>query len=213
MGMDVIILSHQPLLASSIRAMLEKRGYQVHKRDVVPGHVGGNNHGADSAAEPAALLADAALFDPPGSTLLEDLREAYPRCAIVLFGTAVAHSFVVRMLRAGIKGIVLISEHENALFECLERVTAGGTYLSPDLLRQTVMAGPGHDESHSELTAREKQVLRLIAEGSTTREVAQELQISVKTAVAHRTRIMEKLDIHDTATLVRFAIRTGLIAP
>jgi DNA-binding NarL/FixJ family response regulator len=75
------------------------------------------------------------------------------------------------------------------------------------------MAGPSHEEPRSELTAREKQVLRLIAEGSTTREVAQELQISVKTAVAHRSRIMEKLDIHDTATLVRFAIRTGLVSP
>jgi DNA-binding NarL/FixJ family response regulator len=188
--------------------MLEQRGFRVHKRDVVPGHV----DGADHDMEPAAVIADAGLFEQPGTRLLEDLRTVFPGSSLILFGTSVSHGFVVRMLRLGIKGIVLVSEHENALFECMDRVLGGGTYLSPELLRQAVMAGPAQDDAHTELTAREKQVLRLIAEGSTTREVAQELQISVKTAVAHRSRIMEKLDIHDTATLVRFAIRTGLIS-
>lgn len=189
--------------------MLEQSGYRVQKRDVVPGHV----EGADHDFHAIAVIADVGLFDQAGSRLIEELRGHYPDSSLILFGTAVSHGFVVRMLRLGIKGIVLVSEHENALFECLERVLSGGTYLSPELLRQAVMSGPSMDESRSDLTAREKQVLRLIAEGSTTREVAQELQISIKTAVAHRSRIMEKLDIHDTATLVRFAIRSGLITP
>lgn len=208
MAKDVIILSHQPLLASSLRAMLEARGFSVEKIDTVPGHLGA----VPRDETPKAVLIDSGLMDPSGVRLIDEARSIYPECHVLVFGTQVTHGFVVRLLRAGIKGIVLVSEHENALFECFDRVLAGGTYLSPELLRQAVMAGPEADENRSELTQREKQVLRLIADGKTTRELAVELQISVKTAVAHRTRIMEKLDIHDTATLVRFAIRTGLIS-
>jgi DNA-binding NarL/FixJ family response regulator len=206
-GTEILILSHQPLLASSLKAILEKRGYAVERLDALPRHV--SPEWADRA--PGVVLIDAGLLEQAEQRMSQALRDVFPASDLIFFATAVTQAFVVRMLRLGVKGIVLVSEHENALFECIERVLQGGTYLSPDLLRQAVLAGTETEIPHADLTTREKQVLRLIAEGHTTREVARQLNISVKTAVAHRSRIMEKLDIHDTATLVRFAIRTGLL--
>lgn len=206
-GTEILILSHQPLLASSLKAILEKRGYAVERLDALPRHV--SPEWADRA--PGVVLIDAGLLEQAEQRMSQALRDVFPASDLIFFATTVTQAFVVRMLRLGVKGIVLVSEHENALFECIERVLQGGTYLSPDLLRQAVLAGAEAEIPHADLTTREKQVLRLIAEGHTTREVARQLNISVKTAVAHRSRIMEKLDIHDTATLVRFAIRTGLL--
>ena len=89
---------------------------------------------------------------------------------------------------------------------------AGGIYLSPGISQSIVKAYLArHQVASHPLTVREQEVLRLVAEGKTTREVAQLLGISVKTAESHRMRIMAKLDIHDTAGLVRYAIRQGLI--
>jgi len=117
--------------------------------------------------------------------------------------------YVLAAMRAGIKGYVLKSQSVGELLQALNDVSTGGFYLSPGVSGVVVDAvrlqstAPVDDP----LTARERQVLKLVAEGYSTRECATILGVSVKTADSHRTRLMRKLDIHGTAGLVRYAVR------
>ncbi len=98
------------------------------------------------------------------------------------------------------------------LVKAIREASRGGVYLSPEVSLAVVQAYQNKKEPSSEpLSPRERQVLQLIAEGNSTKEAAGVLNISVKTAATHRTRIMEKLDIHETAALVRYAVRRGLV--
>lgn len=122
--------------------------------------------------------------------------------------------YVLEALRAGVRGYVLKKQAAADLVRAIREVSGGGVYLSPGISSAVVEAirspQPAPEES---LTAREREVLQLVAEGKTTKEIAVLLGVSVKTADAHRTRLMQKLDIHDIAGLTRYAIRQGLIQP
>ena len=97
--------------------------------------------------------------------------------------------------------------------QAIQTVLQGGTYLSPSTSRNAIdTLIDGGTAAVDPLTPRERQVLQLVAEGKTTKEAAWVLGISVKTAESHRTRIMAKLNVHDTANLVRYAIRSGLVS-
>lgn len=123
-------------------------------------------------------------------------------------------SYVLEALRAGVRGYVLKKQAGADLIRAIREVVAGGVYLSPGVSAAVAGAirspGPLPEES---LTAREREVLQLVAEGKTTKEIGTILGVSTKTADAHRTRLMQKLDIHDIAGLTRYAIRSGLIQP
>lgn len=123
-------------------------------------------------------------------------------------------SYVLEALRAGVRGYVLKKQAGADLVRAIREAVAGGVYLSPGV--SAVIAGairfPGPLPEES-LTAREREVLQLVAEGKTTKEIGTILGVSTKTADAHRTRLMQKLDIHDIAGLTRYAIRSGLIQP
>jgi DNA-binding NarL/FixJ family response regulator len=100
------------------------------------------------------------------------------------------------------------------LIGAIREVCAGGMYLSPSVSGAVVQAYLAKTDPPADpLTGRERQVLQLIAESKTTKEIAVILSVSVKTAETHRTKLMEKLDIHSTAGLVRYAIRRGLVQP
>src|SRR5438132_578906 len=120
----------------------------------------------------------------------------------------------LKALQTGIRGYVLKTQTAADLIGAILEVVRGGIYLSPGVSQAIAQAYLGKNEIFSnQLTSRECQVLQLVAEGKTTKEVAQMLGISAKTADSHRTRIMTKLGIHDTAGPVRYAIRRGLIQP
>jgi len=117
--------------------------------------------------------------------------------------------YVLEAFRAGAKGYVLKTHGASELFEAIRKVACGTAYISPDLAEivpQILNTGSAEDP----LTPREREVLQLIAEGKTTKEVATILGVSFNTAESHRNRIMKKLNIHETAGLVRYAIRRGL---
>ncbi len=122
--------------------------------------------------------------------------------------------YVLEALRAGIKGYVVKTQAAADLVRAISEVQKGMVYLSPGISQTVVQAYlTKSDVPPDPLTPREREVLQLVAEGKTTKEVAKLLGISVKTAESHRTRIMEKLEIHETASLVRYAVRRGLIQP
>jgi DNA-binding NarL/FixJ family response regulator len=136
------------------------------------------------------------------------------RTKIILLTMHAENHFVFEALKAGIRGYVLKGQSAEDLVQAIREVCAGRVYLSPRVSGAVVDAYlRGSEIPSNPLTLREREVLQLIAEGKTTKEVASLLGIGVKTAESHRSRIMEKLDIHETASLVRYAIRQGVVQP
>jgi two-component system, NarL family, response regulator NreC len=131
---------------------------------------------------------------------------------VVLLTMYEEEAYVLEALRAGIRGYVLKAQAAADLVGAIREVLRGAVYLSPGISKTVVDAYVGKSELPPDpLTDRERQVLQLVAEGKTTKEVAVVLGLSAKTADSHRTRIMQKLEIHETAGLVRYAVRRGFI--
>jgi len=128
-----------------------------------------------------------------------------------------SRTYVEEVLRAGAAGYIVKNSASSDLLQAIDAVRAGSSYLSPAITQQVVdaIARPG-DSSPSGvamLTDREREVLQLIAEGLSSKEIAGMLGVSLKTVDSHRSNLMEKLDIHKVSGLVRFAIRAGLVEP
>jgi DNA-binding NarL/FixJ family response regulator len=128
-----------------------------------------------------------------------------------------SRTYVEEVLRAGASGYIVKNSAATDLIQAIDAVCGGASYLSPAITQQVVdaIARPG-DTSPSGvamLTDREREVLQLIAEGLSSKEIANMLGVSLKTVDSHRSNLMEKLDIHKVSGLVRFAIRAGLVEP
>jgi len=133
---------------------------------------------------------------------------------VILLTVHAEDRYVLEAIRAGVRGYVLKKQAAADLVRAIREVSGGRVYLSPGISSAVVEAiGSPRSLPEEPLTAREREVLQLIAEGKTTKEIAVVLGVSVKTADAHRTRLMQKLDIHDIAGLTRYAIRQGVIQP
>ena len=149
-----------------------------------------------------------------GLDAARQIVRASSRTKIVLLTMHSDDHYVLEALRAGVKGYVLKRQLASDLAQAIREVLRGRMYLSPQISNAVVDAYLGKKEHQADpLTARERQVLQLIAEGKTTKEVAVILGVSTKTADSHRSRLMQKLDIHEIASLVRYAIRRGMIQP
>jgi DNA-binding NarL/FixJ family response regulator len=149
-----------------------------------------------------------------GTTAAREIRRVAPGTRTVVLTAKSGEEQVLAALEAGIEGYVLKTEAMADLVRALHEVARGHTYLSPGISRTIVEASLGRRRrARDPLTPREKEVLQLIAEGKTTKEIAQILGVSVKTAEFHRSRLMSKLELHETASLVRYAIRKGIVQP
>jgi DNA-binding NarL/FixJ family response regulator len=135
-----------------------------------------------------------------------------PRLPIMLLTVHSDEPCIVAALQAGVRGYVIKTQAAEELLDAIRDVLAGGTYLSPSVSRIVVQAYlEGRAVAADPLTLREREVLQLVAEGETTKEIASALDLSVKTAEYYRSRVMAKLGIHDTAGLVRYAIRHRVV--
>jgi two-component system response regulator NreC len=140
-----------------------------------------------------------------------------PAVQVVALTIHDSEEYLFQMLRAGAAGYVLKKSHPSEMLAAIEAATRQETYLTPSMTKGLVTdylrrVGEGEEETtYRELTDREREVLKLIAEGYTNPEIAKLLHVSVKTVQAHRGHIMEKLDLHRPAALVRYAIRKGLV--
>jgi len=147
-----------------------------------------------------------------GVDAAREMLHSEPRMKAILLTMYTEDPYVLEALRAGISGYVLKTQAAVDLVQAIREVTRGSIYLSPGVSRAVVDAyRHKSDLPPDPLSPREREVLQLVAEGKTTKEIAGVLNISVKTAESHRMHIMSKLDIHETAGLVRYAIRRGLI--
>ena len=149
-----------------------------------------------------------------GLDAAREIVRAAPRTRPILLTMHTEDPYVMEALRAGIKGYVLKTQPSTDLVQAIQEVSRGKIYLSPGISRTVVDAYLAKTELPPDpLSPREREVLQLVVEGKTTKEIARLRGVSVKTAENHRTRIMAKLDIHETAGLVRYAIRRGVIQP
>jgi len=165
---------------------------------------------------------DVALLDigMPGLNGLEVAKrtpQASPRTRIIILSMHADPAYVKKALRAGAVGYLLKGASVAELPLALEAVMRGESYLTPKISSSVVERILEQDAEESdpldELTTRQREILQLIAEGQSTKEIAGILGISVKTVESHRLRMMDRLDIHDIPGLVRFAIRAGLVLP
>jgi two-component system, NarL family, response regulator NreC len=204
----ILLADDHHIVRQGIRALLERGGFEV---------VAEAEDGADAVRLASTCRADVAVLDlaMPRLSGIDCAREMLSRdarAAIILLTMHAEEDKAVEALRAGIRGYVVKTQATSELIQAIRAVDAGGVYCTPSISVVLATAGLAAGASAPDpLTARQRDVLRLIADGRTTREVAETLGLSVKTAELYRARIMSSLDIHDVAGLVRYAIRRGLI--
>lgn len=212
--MNVVLADDHHLVRGGIRALLESiAGVTV---------VGETGDGREALALIEKLHPDVALLDitMPGLNGLEvaaRVKESCPRTRILILSMHARESYVAQALRAGVAGYLLKDSAAADLDTALNTISRGGTFLSPAISRQVVSSyargeAPA-DDPLEHLSPRQREVLQLLAEGRSTKEIASDLGLSAKTVETHRAQIMERLGIHDVAGLTRFAIRAGLISP
>jgi two-component system response regulator NreC len=209
MPLRILIVYRYPLLFQALKALVEGEGFRVMGHEDSPEAVV-----FAQQFQPDIVIVD---FDLPATNGLDCARqilEVSPSTRIIVLSKYTEAFRVREMLELGIRGYVLKTRTADELLRSIQEVAQGRTYFSPEIshvVAELVLEPYGRTARVGELTDRERQVVTLIAEGNSTKEVAARLGISVKTADCHRTRIMDKLNLHQTAYLVRYAIRQGFI--
>jgi two-component system response regulator NreC len=204
----ILLADDHVIVRQGFRALLEREGLEVVAEAA-------NGHEAVQLA--GELLPDVAVLDFAmpllnGLDAAKEIRRRSPRTRTILLTVHSEDHYVLEAVQAGVHGYVVKTQAAADLVQAIREIRGNAIYLSPTISRAVVEAYLDKTTPPGDvLSPRERQVLQLVAEGKTTKEIAGVLGVSVKTADSHRTRIMRKLDIHDTAGLVRFAIRRGLI--
>jgi DNA-binding NarL/FixJ family response regulator len=210
----LLLADDSPLFRAGLRALLEqKKEYDV---------VGESGDGLTTIklAErhtPDIILLDIAMGTLNSEEIMRELYLRVPTCAVLMLSTRSELDFVMKCLQHGAQGFLLKSATVTELEMALQALRHGGQYLSstvlPLVIGQAVQQSRRRQNKRVDvqLTARQLQILRLIAGGESTRSIADGLGLSVKTIEAHRSQIMHRLQIHDIPGLVLFAVREGII--
>ena len=165
---------------------------------------------------PDAVLLDIAMKGMGGLEAAARFRELHPGVKVIILSMHASEEYVLQALRAGAAAYLIKDSATAELELALKSVIRGETYLSPAISRQVVegyVQRMGAGSPEDPLTPRQREVLKGIAEGRSTKRIAADLGLSVKTVETHRAQIMERLGIRDVAGLVRYAMRTGLVPP
>lgn len=207
----VLIADDHALVRAGIRALVEKI-----KGVVVVGEAGKGSEALQLAAElkPNLMLLDLTMPDGGGFEVLGQVKKHVPEIRVIVLTVHEAGEYAIRALREGAAGFLPKSAASTELEQAIQTVIGGEVYISPEMSRKTMIdvgKGTTKRELLDTLSPRQREVLRLIALGRTTKQIAQELAISVKTVETHRAQLMERLGIRDVAGLVRYAILVGLI--
>jgi len=165
---------------------------------------------------PDMVIMDISMPNLNGIDALIRIKNEFPETKVLIVSMHSDEEYIVRALRAGASGYVLKDAAVSELELAVKSVAAGRTFLGPSISRNVVnsyLKGLGESQGLLEqLTQRQREILQLIAEGKGTKEIAFNLGLSAKTIETHRERLMERLNIHDVAGLVRYAIRYGLVS-
>jgi two-component system response regulator NreC len=210
MPVHIVLADDHVLVRQGLRSLLEGAEFKV---------IGEAGDGQEAIRlveklHPAVAVLDIAMPTLNGIDAAREISELSPETKTILLTMLTEDQYVLESLRAGVKGYVLKSNSSEELVKAIREVCQGKVYLTPAASTAVVQAYVAMSgASPPELTEREREVLQLVAEGKTSKEIAEKLGITWRTAESHRTHIMEKLAIHDTAGLVHYAIRHGLVQP
>lgn len=208
MAIRVILADDHVVVRQALRTLLEREGLEV---------VSEAEEGRTAVRQAIRLRPDVAVLDvsmPLFNGLdaaREIIRSSLPT-RIVILTHHDETEYVAEALRCGVHGYVLKKQAASELVRAINQVHAGQVYLSPGV-SGAIAAAYGDARQPLPLSVRERQVLQLIAEGNSTRKIAELMGVSAKTIESHRARLMAKLNIHEIAGLVRYAIRQGVIQP
>jgi two-component system, NarL family, response regulator NreC len=211
----ILIADDHGIVRRGLRSLLERQNeFEV---------VGEANDGKEAVDEtnrlqPDIVVMDIAMPHLNGIDAAQQIMKKRPETSVVLFSMYADESYLIRALNAGVKGYLLKDSADTDLVPAVQAAAQGKSYFSPQIsevlsedytrnLRQR-----GLEDSHELLTDREKEVLQLLAEGRSNKEVAALLNLSPYTVETHRTRIMQKLNLHSTADIVLYAVRKKIIA-
>jgi len=204
----VLLADDHAIVRQGIRLLLQSEGFDV---------VGEAVNGQEAVRLASESCPDVAVLDYGmpilnGLGAAREIMQICPRAKVVMLTMHADDRYLLEAIRLGVKGYVVKTQAPMDLVRAIQEVLRGLTYLSPRVSRTLVDAYLAKSESPPDpLTRREREVLQLVAEGKTTKKVAETLGISVKTAESHRTRVLKKLEMPNTAGIVRYAIRHGLI--
>jgi len=206
----ILLADDHGIVREGLKALLTDSGYQV---------VGEAENGQDAARLARKLRPEIAVLDV-GMPLLNGIGAAHsiardtPATRVIALTMHTEDPYVLEALRAGVRGYVLKSQAMSDLVTAIQQVVRGTIYLSPGVSQSVLDAFLSRREfTPPTLTPREREVLQLVAEGRRSKEIADVLGIKTKTAEAHRANIMDKLGIHETAGLVRYAVKNGFVPP
>lgn len=215
----IVLADDHALMRAGMRALFAKM-----EGVVVVGEAGDGQEALSlvKQVKPDIILADIAMPLLNGIELTMRLARESPDVRVIIVSGHTKEDFITRALEAGARGYVLKDAQQDELEMAVRAVSGNKTYLSPTVSGKVVgefltfMRGgsmtleEGRASPFHSLTSRQREILQLIAEGNSNKEIAQKLDLSVKTVETHRTQIMRRLNIHDTAGLVRYAIRMGI---
>lgn len=208
----VLVADDHTLVRAGIRALLEKLP------DVqVVAETGDGREALRLIGEhrPDVALMDIAMPGLSGLEVVKRVVKEFPDVHVLILSMHAGEEYVWQALSAGAAGYLLKGSDVAELAVAIGAVSRGEMYLSPPISKQVIkdyMRRVGGSEPLPErLTPRQREILQLIAEGATTKEIARTLGVSVKTVETHRAQLMERLDIHDVPRLVRYAIKIGLV--
>lgn len=168
--------------------------------------------------KPDVVVLDIAMPHLSGTDAAERITEELPSAAIVILSMHSDEGYVLRALKAGAKGYLLKDSAEGDLIEAIKAVNDGKAFFSPEVSRMLVedyvreIRARGAQDSYELLTAREREVLHMLAEGKSNKDIAGLLQLSPYTVETHRRNLQEKLNLHSFAELILYAVRKGVIS-
>lgn len=208
MPLRILLADDHAVVREGLRVLLEREGFTFSAE-------ASDGREAIQLCEkhkPDIAVLDLAMPLLNGIDAAREIIKSNSKIKVILLTMHTEDHLVLESLRAGVTGYVLKTRASSELVQAIRAVSKGEMYLTQSISRTIVQAFLNKDDVPDRfLSDRERQVLQLVAEGKTTKELATILGISAKTAESHRSNIMDKLDIHDVAGLVRYAIRTGII--
>lgn len=214
----VFLADDHGILREGLKHILNQTGYCE-----VVGEAANGKEALEKIDEikPDIVILDISMPELTGIEAARKIRKYHPEMKVIILSRHDNEEYLEQLLKYGIHGYVLKDDAGHDLIRAMEAVLKGETYLSPRITTRIMkdLSAPGREKRDpgtsrfQSLTNREREILKLIAEGKSNEDIGQDLRISPRTVKVHRSNLMRKLDVHKVADLVKYAVKTGLIEP
>ena len=210
----ILLADDHTVIRKGLRALLERQPEFLVVAEAADGREAVD--GAE-ATNPDVAVIDIAMPNLNGIEAARRITERRPETAVVILSMHADEGYVLRALKAGARGYLLKDSPEDALIQAIRAVHAGKAFFSPEVSRMLAedymrqMSQRGVEDSYELLTPREREVLQMLGEGKSNKDVATQLNLSTYTVETHRANILEKLNLHSTAEMILYAVRKGIV--